>query len=95
MDATQCTTDDVMNAIVLVLSFPIKCYPYCRKKKIQDFQEWQFWRFSRFSVSAIWQVLVVLVFDVDPYLDRSFASGSLSFKKDGALLGLYFTRYIR
>ncbi len=32
MDSTQCTTDDIMNTIVLVLSFPAKRYPYCRKK---------------------------------------------------------------
>ncbi len=42
MDATQFTTNDVVNIIVLVLSFPAKRYPYCRKKKTRDFQEWQF-----------------------------------------------------
>ncbi len=48
-------TGNVMNTIARILSFPTKRYPYCRKKKSQDFQEWQFWRFPRFSESAIWQ----------------------------------------
>ncbi len=37
MDATQCTTVDVMNTIALVLSFPARQYPYCREKKISRF----------------------------------------------------------
>ncbi len=47
MHVTQCTTDDIMNTIVLVLSFPVKRYPYCRKK------------ISRFSRLAILEILTI------------------------------------
>ncbi len=38
MDATQCTTDDVMNTSELVLSFPAKWYPYYRGKNLKIFK---------------------------------------------------------
>ncbi len=38
MDATQCTSDDVINTIALVLSFRAKQYSYCRGKKHKIFK---------------------------------------------------------
>ncbi len=49
MDATQCTTDDVMNTVVLVLSFPVKQNLYGRKK------------ISRFSRMTILEILKIFL----------------------------------
>ncbi len=39
MDATQCTSEDIMNAITLILYFPVKRYPYCQGKNLKIFKK--------------------------------------------------------